>query len=141
MKFTEVVNNLFFGCVDASFYEENHIELEKTNYTLLKRSVTFSTGMCLFLFLITLPNNSLITQLKYFYLFFTFFYCVLSFLTLTYVNKHRRYIRLFYYIFALLLYLCTINLRLINYCWNSNYPRIACYNILCIFNDYSNTTC
>lgn len=108
MKFIEVVNNLFFGCVDASFYEENHIELEKTNYTLLKRSVTFSTGMCLFLFLITLPNNSLVNQLKYFYLFFTFFYCILSFLTLTYVNKHRRYIRLFYYIFAISIFALSI---------------------------------
>ncbi len=108
MKLVEVVNNLFFGCVDASFYEENHIELEKTNYALLKRSITFSMGMCLFLFLITLPNNSLVKELKYFYLFFTFFYSVLTFLTLTFVNKHRKYITYFYYLFAISIFVLTI---------------------------------
>lgn len=99
MKLLLQIKNLLNGRVDSAFYEENRVELDKTNFGLLRTATLFATGMCLFLFCMTLINP-LIAGLNVFYFIYTFYFAVLATLVLTVVSRKRRLLPLFFYLFA-----------------------------------------
>ncbi|MEF9921793.1 MAG: GGDEF domain-containing protein [Anaerovoracaceae bacterium] len=105
MKLIAMIKKQLFGDVDKDFYIENRDVLRDTNYQLLHKACIFSMAMCAFLFFLTFESE-VISELGTFYLLFTLFFVVETLIVCTYVKKHKQFVSLFYYIFAIaILYL------------------------------------
>ena len=108
MKAIELLKGALFGRMGPHFFKENEAELQNTNYGLLRTACLFSSGMCLFLFCLTLMNP-LIGELSRFYFFYTLFFAALTAFVLTLVNRRRKLVALFFYIFASAIFILVID--------------------------------
>lgn len=128
MKLIRMLIGSLLGQVEPSFFEENRTELRNTNYKLLKKACLFSTGMCAFLFVLTL-NNALISELRVFYLVFTGLFFLMTGFVVTWVNQNRFATPVVFGIFAIAVFVLVIN---VGTCLTPQLPAVTFHVFLLV---------